>query len=406
MIGGSSFGIFLKERWIELFVDMEQLLIFSGCYLPGYKGGGPIRTIANMVEQMGDEFSFSLYTADRDLGDEVPYIGVQSNAWQRVGKANVFYASPGLGLLFVLQRILYHFAGRTVHLNSFFSFRFSVLPLVICRLVRSDLRVILGPRGEFSVGALGLKSRKKYIFIRIARFLGLYDNVIWHASSDFEAADIRRVMGSDVRIHVAVDIAIPHAEIAFNERLSSLPLRIIFISRISPMKNLLGAIEVLSRVRARVVFDVYGPAEDEDYWVECQHAVKFLPVNVEFNYCGVLLPVQVPKTLAEYDLFFLPTLGENFGHVIAESLSSGLPILISDTTPWRDLADKSLGWDIPLNDKDRFAACIEACASMSSADYMHWRQSIRSWALENVGGQEVVAQHRILFMNRDLLNEN
>ena len=35
----------------------------------------------------------------------------------------------------------------------------------------------------------------------------------------------------------------------------------------------------------------------------------------------------------EYDLLFLPTKGENFGHVILESMSAGTPVLISDTTP-------------------------------------------------------------------------
>ena len=35
--------------------------------------------------------------------------------------------------------------------------------------------------------------------------------------------------------------------------------------------------------------------------------------------------------------FLLPTGGENFGHAIFEALSCGVPALISDRTPWRDL---------------------------------------------------------------------
>lgn len=124
---------------------------------------------------------------------------------------------------------------------------------------------------------------------------------------------------------------------------------------------------------------------------------KLLPQNIRFQYCGALQPMQVPDKLAEYDLFFLPTLGENFGHVIAEALSSGLPVLISDTTPWRDLAEKSLGWDIPLNEVDRFAECIEACAAKSPEEYIQWRQSIRAWALKNIGNQDAIEQNRRLF---------
>ena len=63
-------------------------------YLPGYEAGGPIRTIANMVEWFGDEFTFLIITADRDLGDTQPYTDIRVNEWQRVGKAQVCYLSP------------------------------------------------------------------------------------------------------------------------------------------------------------------------------------------------------------------------------------------------------------------------------------------------------------------------
>lgn len=383
-----------------------SIFLFADFYLPGFKGGGPIRTIANMVDQLGDEFNFALYTADRDLGDAAPYASVQPNTWQRVGKADVFYASPERGWVLRLWKTIANFQGNTIHLNSFFAFRFSILPLFFWRILKPRAAVILGPRGEFSEGALNLKKDKKKIFISVARKLGLYKNILWHASSEFEAADIRRVMGDDVKIHVAIDIASPKANMTLKEKLPGAPLRVVFVSRISPKKNLLGAIEVLKQSKSQVLFDVYGPAEDAVYWAACQEAAKLLPQNICFQYCGALEPVQVPDKLAEYDLFFLPTLGENFGHVIAEALSSGLPVLISDTTPWRDLAEKSLGWDIPLNQVDRFAECIEACAAKSPEEYMQWRQSIRDWALKNIGNQEAIEQNRRLFLNLESPHEH
>ena len=385
---------------------IDKILIFSGFYLPGFKGGGPIRTIANMVDQLGDEFNFALYTADRDLGDAAPYASIQSNAWQRVGKAEVFYASPEPGWISRLWKNIASFEGNTIHLNSFFAFRFSILPLIFWRILKPGAVIILGPRGEFSEGALSLKKEKKKIFISVAKTLGLYKNILWHASSDFEASDIRRVMGRNVKIHVAIDIASPKVEITLKERMPGAPLRIVFVSRVSPMKNLLGAIEALKKTKSQVLFDVYGPAEDENYWAQCQEAAKLIPSNTRFQYCGALQPMQVPDKLAEYDLFFLPTLGENFGHVIAEALSSGLPVLISDTTPWRDLAEKSLGWDIPLNEVDRFAECIEACAAKPPEEYIQWRQSIRAWALANIGNDEAVEQTRQLFMNLESAHEH
>lgn len=376
-----------------------KILLFSGFYLPGFKGGGPIRTIANMIDRLADEFSFAIYTSDRDLGDIEPYANVKLDAWQKLGEIDIYYSTPRRYWVLNLCKSILNFDGDIIYLNSFFSFKFSILPLIIWSVFKPRGSVILGPRGEFSEGALWLKKEKKHSFIFIVKMLGIYNNILWHASSKFEAEDIRRVMGNNVSIHTAIDIANPRSNIVIENKSSGAPLRVVFFSRISPKKNLLGAIKLLSNVKSKVIFDVYGPAEDENYWAVCQDAAKLLPSNICFQYLGSLQPMQVANKLAEYDLFFLPTLGENFGHVIAEALSSGLPVLISDTTPWRGLQDKYLGWDIPLDQVNTYVDCIEACAAISPEDYLLWRLSIRSWALQNIGNQDAIEQNRRLFLN-------
>ena len=373
-------------------------LIFSGFYLPGYKGGGPIRTVANLLHALGEEVKFSLVTSDRDLGDVAPYTSITPDVWTKVSGADAIYLSPRR-FFNKLKSLISSYSGDAIYLNSFFSFRFSILPLILWRIYKPGQAIILGPRGEFSQGALALKSGKKRSFIALGKALGLYKRVLWHASTEHEAADIRRVMGANAHVRVAIDIAQPGGDVLMPRRVADSPLRLVFISRISPKKNLLGAIEVLRRVRQPVVFDVYGPAEDESYWVDCQAAAECLPKNVTFNYCGSLHPSAVPATLAQYDLFFLPTLGENFGHVIAEALSAGLPLLISDTTPWLGLQHKSLGWDLPLDQPDQFAACIEACCNKLPAEYAEWRKNIRAWAVANIGNQDAIEQNRQLFLN-------
>ena len=383
-----------------------KILLSTGFYLPGYKGGGPIRTIANMLEKLGNDIHFSLITADRDLGDESAYRGITSDGWQQLGRAQVYYASPGMGWLWRLMKVIQAFDGAAMHLNSFFSFRFSILPLIYWRMLKPGRPVIVGPRGEFSQGALALKSPKKRAFIALTKAVGLYRGVIWHASTEHEADDIRRVMGNKAQIRVAVDIACPPPDLVMQPRQAGSPLRLVFLSRISPKKNLLDAIQMLRRVQSPVVFDIYGPAEDAAYWSSCQAAARQLPAHVQFNYCGALYPAQVPETMARYDLFYLPTLGENFGHVIAEALGCGLPVLIADTTPWRDLAQQKLGWDLPLSQPEQFVAAIESCSRMPAADYDAWRHSIRAWALANIGNDEAVEQTRQLFMNLESAHEH
>src|SRR5690606_1255432 len=97
-------------------------------------------------------------------------------------------------------------------------------------------------------------------------------------------------------------------------------LKIAFLSRISPIKNLTYALKVLSKIKKSIQFDIYGPLEDKTYWQECQDIIENMPENIKVNYKGQLNPNMVVDTLSEYDLFFMPTQGENYGHVIAEAL--------------------------------------------------------------------------------------
>src|SRR3546814_12203947 len=109
-----------------------------------------------------------------------------------------------------------------------------------------------------------------------------------------------------------------------HERAAEGPLRITFLSRISPMKNLLFCLETLARVHVPVVFTIYGPREDHEYWQRCEAAITALPSHVVAVYGGSIEPSDVVPALSRPDIFFLPTFGENYGHVIAEALAAGL----------------------------------------------------------------------------------
>lgn len=376
---------------------MKKILVLVPGYLPGFKSGGPVRTIQNMIDCLSGEILFSVVCRDRDLGDKNPYQSIRNNEWNRVGGADVFYISPGFLGILRLWGLLRGGGWDFIYLNSYFSFVFSILPVLLRRIFRLRVSFIVAPRGEFSEGALALKSIKKKIFIFFSKTLGLYRGVVWHASTIYEAADIRRVMGDAVSVRIAVDLARKDGELPLTPRSIADPLRVVFISRISEKKNLSYAFRVLSRVNIPVVFDVYGPVEDEKYWKHCLKFAAELPDNVKFNYRGALAPNEVVAKLTGYDLFLLPTLGENFGHVIAEAFFSGLPVLISDATPWRDLEAKGVGWDIPLSDMDRFVEGVEFCYKYPLNEFVGWRLRIRAWAAQNIGNDEAIQENMRLF---------
>jgi glycosyltransferase involved in cell wall biosynthesis len=371
-----------------------RVFVISGFFSPGFKGGGPIKTIKNLFDQAGDEISFKLITSDRDLGDSSPYTSVTCGTWNQVGNAAVFYAQPGSTGYAQIARELCVKDYDIVYLNSFFSPRFSFFPLLLAKALSK--RVVLGPRGEFSEGALSLKSFKKRVFITVFKLLGLHRGTVFQASSDFEAEDIRRVLGSRVDIRVAENIGSQE----FSEGLeppTAGPLKAVFVSRISPKKNLLAAFEILQKVQSPLAYDIYGPIEDRDYWQQCERMIATLPPNVTVEHKGTLNSDEVVQTLDAYDVFFFPTKGENYGHVIAEALCAGLPILIANTTPWRNLQNLGIGWDLSLNDPDAFSAALDQLAIMPAEKHFDMRQNVLAWAKNKFTQRDAIEANIALF---------
>lgn len=380
-----------------------KILCLLGSYLPGYKAGGPLRTLVNMVDRLGDDLHFKLVTLDRDLGDTEPYTGVMIDGWNTVGKADVFYMSPEMISAGGFKKILRSTECDVIYLNSFFSPCFTIKPLLLRRFRRiPDKPLVIAPRGEFSEGALGLKKIKKRAYLLAAKVLGLYRGVVWQASSTHEEADILRVLGGNIEVSIASDLApLPStSEIlpSKNEKRSG-QVKILFLSRVARMKNLDGAVKMLEGIQGNVQFNIYGPLEDKAYWAECQKSISNLSKNVAVRFCDRLSHQEVPKVMKEYDLFFLPTLGENFGHVILEALCAGIPVLVSDRTPWRDLEKKGVGWDVPLDNPERFKAILQRCVDMEHDEYMQWSERARNYGLHVSRDDKTVESNKKLFLN-------
>lgn len=378
------------------------ILCFVAYYLPGYRSGGPVRTIANFVDQLGDEFDIRIMTRDRDALDTEPYPGIEIDAWNKVGKAQVFYASMKILNLGGIAKLLRETSHDVLYLNSFFAFGFTGLPLLARRLgMTARVPCVIAPRGEFSQGAIALKARKKRLYMRVSRMIGLYAGLHWQASSEFEVSDINREFGALAeQISVAPDLPAASepaglGEASYQPRAEG-PLRLVFLSRISPKKNLDFLLKVLGRVAAPIELLIYGPLREPDYWSQCQALIARLPGNIQVEYRGEVTPLDVPKTFAIADLFTFPTLGENYGHVVLESLAAGTAVLISDRTPWLASDDKAVEV-LPLEDTEAWIKAIEYWAGFDREQLEHMRAAALSYAQRYLETSEALEQNRALF---------
>lgn len=351
-------------------MSKKKVLVCMAHYLPGFKSGGPVRSMANMVSHLAEDVQFYIITSNRDLGDKFPYPGVRGrDEWVDVAEARVLYLEKRLNFV-GFKEIVKQVGPDYFYLNSFFDFKFSVRILCYLRFMRVAVdTIIVAPRGEFADAALALKVVKKTIYIWLSKVVGLYRNVTFHASTSFEKGDILRNFSGTANVSVAMDLpGVSPGVIASASCEDRAIVKIVFLSRISPMKNLAYALSVLKKADRQVAFDIYGPVEDQIYWSSCLALISELPSNVQVRYQGLVPQSDVLDVLSKYDLLFLPSRGENFCHVVAEALSVGTPVLISDRTPWRDLTAKGLGWDLSLDAYDEYANVINMFQILSAND--------------------------------------
>lgn len=378
------------------------VLVLTAHYLPGYKAGGPIRTIRNLVAGLGDEFDFRIVTSDHDFGENRQFAGVTIDGWNDVEAARVFYADAASRRAGAMAATINGVEPDIVYVNSFFSPRFSIAPLVARRLGRAAPRAawIVAPRGEFSPEALAIKAFKKRAYMTAARTIGLHRGVLWQASSPHEAGDIERAFGVPRgSIHVAPNLTAPvERELPARDiARETARLSVCFLARVCAMKNLAFAIEALARCSCAADLHVYGPVEDEAYAERCRALVPSAGSSLTVTWHGEVPHEQVRTILASHDVFFLPTLGENFGHGIFEALAAGVPVLLSDRTPWRDLGTEGVGWVLPLDDQAAFVRAIESLAALTPAARLAMREKAHAYAARVAASSEAREANRRLF---------
>ena len=376
----------------------KKILICIDWFEPAYKAGGPVRSIKNMLELLKSDFDFYILTSDRDHGDEQAFENVELNTWIEKDGFSVYYLSQNRQNYKNIADLLEERDYSKYYFNSLFSLKFTLLPLLILRLKGKTRKVVLAPRGMLGKGALELKAAKKKLFLSGSRFLGLYKNIRWHASTQLEENEIKQAFGSASKVKVAQNIAQKVGEL--EPLVKEDEVRFVFFSRISPKKNLLIAIELFNGMQTgskKVVFDIYGPVEEKDYWQKCENAIKNTQGDVQISYRGQLQRAELFKVLSQYHFLLFPTKNENFGHNIAEALLSGLPVVISDQTPWQDLEQQKAGWDIPLENTNGFRSAIKRAVEMDNVEYQQWRNAARKFAESRLFSEEVIEANKQLF---------
>jgi glycosyltransferase involved in cell wall biosynthesis len=354
-----------------------KILVFIDWFYPGFRSGGPTRSVWNLIQKLKDQFDFYVVTRNIDYCEDTPYLHIIPDQWQEVFEGlQVYYQDHKTLSASNIKKHIQKIDWDFCYINGLYSYYFSILPTHFTKRINKG-KVIVCPRGMLSDGSISVKGTKKKAFVNIAQKFGLYKHVTFHATKKQEAENVKKWLGSD-RSEV-----IPNFPSEVFEEKLSFPIKekgylnLIWLGRISPEKNLDFALKLLRNTRSgKINFMLYGVIYDKAYWDVCQEIINKMPSRINVEYMGVLNPEEIPRTLTQFHFFFLPTTGENFGHAILESLLSGTPVIISNTTPWTNLADLGVGWDLPLYEPRSFLKVLRDAINMEGKQYLELRKRV------------------------------
>ena len=372
-----------------------KIMVFTDWFYPGSQAGGPIQSLISFMKNSED--TFYVVTRNTDLNSTIPYDNIQSDSWQASfqGNIQVYYLNENSLTEEFILKIYSEINPDRLYLNSMWSPTFTLLPLKVFRKNNCSTKVVLAPRGMLKPAAFKQKGFKKKIFLFLAKINGLYSNITWHATSEIEKQEILQKF-PDANIRIAPNIS--NAAISNLKKELASPFRILTVGRISPEKGYYEALDAIRKCNPKkpVQWDIVGLKENAEL-------VRVM-LNAEQEFSSIKIQMHGHKNQDElktfYEkahIFFLPSRGENYGHAIAEALSYGTPVAISDTTPWENLEAEFAGKVTSLN-KWNLAESLDFFFNLTDEDYQLWSKGALSYATRQVNSPTILAQNKSLFV--------
>jgi glycosyltransferase involved in cell wall biosynthesis len=219
---------------------------------------------------------------------------------------------------------------------------------------------------------------------------------VLHATSNEEAEESR------ARLRMADCTVIPngvHVLESGSQRtwMPSGKLRLLYLGRLHPIKgldNLLAALSHLSPKEASLT--ICGTGE-RAYLVFLETRVRELGLLERVRFVGQLEGHAKMRVFVEADVCVVPSHRENFAMVVAEALGSGIPVIASTGTPWRDIERKGAGFWV-ANDAESLTEAIRSMRSANLEEMGHrgreWMRAEYSW--RSVGSRMLQTYQQLL----------
>lgn len=346
---------------------MKKVFLLYPYYWPNYKAGGPVQSLFNLAGFFRHEAEFYILSLNSEIDGVANDLVPKLNEWiEGPNNERIFFTE---NITFNLIKSLFRqVTPDVVFINGLFNISTTLPGIIVSKLL--GIKIILSPRGMLQQWGLRRNSVAKFVFIKFIRLM-LAKREHWHATDLQEKDDIIKHFGPSQLIWIAANI--PKQTV--QPRIIDFPdnngrIKLVFLSLINPNKNLHLIIEAVSDLDADITLDIYGPISNVDYWDMCKSRIG---KSSKIIYKGPIPSWKVSTVLPDYHFFILPTQGENFGHAIFDALASGVPVVISRNTPWKNIDETGCGFYVDLGTPSSIFSVLSQISKMSDQQYQVYR---------------------------------
>ncbi len=369
---------------------MKKIFLTIPWFSPAYKAGGPIQSVHNLVQALGNEYEFYIFTSASDLNGE-RLTGITKNKWVSFRPGVQVYYDARNRRSDRLVKECENIKPDLIYIVGLYSWHFSTVPLFFCKAPVK----ILSVRGMLHSAALRQKALKKNIFLSFLKFMGIGQHTVFHATDEQEEIYIKEVFGKNRKVLLASNLPGLLAPGARKEKRID-ALRLISICLLSPMKNIHLVLRALQDCTATIIYDIYGVVKEEAYWQGCEEKIALLPPNIQVEFHGALPPAQVPEKLLQAHVYIQPSGSENYGHSLVQALSAGLPLITSTHTPWQHLQENEAGINVNTDPVD-IATAINFFAAQPAEEFSLWQLGASTYIRSRVEEEKTINSYRKLF---------
>lgn len=314
------------------------------------KDGGPSRSVpilARGLAEVGVDVTLMAVETDEMNthlleGTDVKLVKISPNASQR---DYIYYFSQG--------------KYNLIHTQFIWTPSYHKVAVAARKL---NIPYIITPRGTLEPWSLEQKKWKKKLALMLYQKSDLEKAACILATAEMEASHVRN-LGIKTPIAI-IPNGIDVSEYTCRTEVDRISIKkqILFLSRIHQKKGIEFLVNAWNCLKTKypewnVIIAGNG---DESYIEQLKAMISEKGLNESIKIIPPVFGEAKHKLYCESSLFVLPTYSENFGMVIAEAMSCGVPCITTNGTPWQELNEKKIGWCIELSLENVIATVSEA----------------------------------------------